>query len=1184
MPSRTRRRLIVVAPEPPPSAPPSTPVEASLDAVADAAAQAVGLPVVPSSQRDTAHGWTAAAVHPLQPSQSAWLRVVRGSSIGIGAPGERAAVETAAMERLFVAGEGTPALLGVPPGAVYEGERFPLPDDRLTAARRLLKQALGIVGEAKDGQPIGSDAISRRLRSVRDLVLPLIEACAGPAETGGAAPFLEERRQLRGLDQDMAAAQSWDAVEAIMAGLARIVDRLGDAALAAGAVHLSYTAEAACRLRLAVRFTVASDSLLSADRLADADRALTRLLNGGYPQLAGWLCSRMRALARRVAESDPSGNSRFIVLEDGRTGARGWAVRILVNPGLPAPTWFALFQRLHNVLVMALFSLKLELYGLLHRLAGAAPANNPVADDADEAAGGGAADGGSVGGGAVGGGSRGATEYGRNGCAAVLVDVTIPRHGTLALQRQWRRFTGDLRLEDGLPRPGTAYRITSALRAVDTLCRSAPSPRNAAPALISRLHGLLAKQDQATADGIAAIRARLREGVAPLSLKAIDGLSDTAARRLLVVILEQFCQGYGLAADTALAAAFDGWFAAKVPGYADLADLPEAVSTAIKAAKDKGAWNDETAATANAVGFGLWVSGFMESHLERRASFLRDRFEDSGSLLTCLTSLPSLAAALDGPDVQPVIQGPWAAALQLEQGLPRQGNAAAAAPVDILLQDGTSGRSPDRILTAAASLIEDWLTTHRSGFTLTRDGGRLAIVWHEEVDLGILRYAPVGATLTVTGAVPGSAPPSLIRGLPVAALSDTIRSVRESLAQTDDGAVRSRLAATLNALTALSLRTGAPEGADPSVTALRHGLCRHLMLSSAEQAQGSAADYPRSYHPDDAFRIVLDDNPVDAARRLGPSPTGAETQRTLDLLVVNQGSGGRSADGEPLLSPGTWTAKALAASVVAPLEASGWTARTIVLDFPFSAQMLEVFAPLCAGGGRIVMTLGDSLEPIMDRGLWDAVRPVLAQGDAEALRDAIEARVAAMTAAAVGRLHLDDVLTAPDAAIHEHLASHPDGRDALSVLRCLKPIGDVLQDPDTPLDRIDAVLRALRGTPLPRSDFAVEEQALLDAFPRSVSELTTDSLDRFRAVLRQRVETVLSDRRFRIGLDPAWLAGWPLYAPEPVYGPEPECLWNLLGGRWANILGLAPGLSQGQARFAVFHGETGEIKLVGTGG
>ncbi|QCO18771.1 hypothetical protein D3869_26155 (plasmid) [Azospirillum brasilense] len=1136
-----------------------------MDAVAAAATLALGLPVAPSSQRDTAQGWTAAAVHPLQPSQSDWLRMVRGSSFGIAATGERTAVETAAMGRLFVAGEGAPTLLGVPPGAVYEGERFPLPDDRLTAARRLLKQTLGIVGAAKDGQPIGSDAISRRLRGVRDILLPLIEAYAGPAEAGGTSlstgPFMEERRQLRGLDQDMAAAQSWDAVEAIMAGLARIVDGLGDAALAAGGVHLSYDAEAACRLQLAIRFKVASDSPVPADRLADADRVLTRLLNGGYPQLAGWLCDRLRALARRVAESDPSGNSRLIVLEDGRAGPRGWAVRILVNPGLPAPAWFALFRRLHNLLVMALFSLKLELYGLLHRLAGAAPAGSPAADGADETA-------------TRGGGRRG-MEYGRNGCAAVLVDVTIPRHGTLALQQQWRRFTGDVRLEDGLPRPGAAYRITSALRAVDSLCRSAPPPGNAAPALISRLHGLLTGQDQATADGVAAIRARIREGVVPLSLTAIDRLGDTAARRLLVVILEQFCQGYGLATDKALATAFDGWFAAAVPNYADLADLPVTVSAAIKAAKDKGAWSDETTATASAVGFGLWVSGAMESHLEKRASFLRDRFEESGSLLTCLTSLPSPEEARNAPDVQPVIQGPWAAALQLEQGLPRQGSGAAAAPVDIRLQDGASGRPPDELLTAAASRIADWLAAQRSGFALVRDGGRLAIVWHEEVDLGLLRYAPVAATLAVTGAAPGGTPPSLIRGLPVAALSDTIRSVRESLAQTDDGAVRSRLAATLNALTAISLRSGAPEGADPSVTALRQGRCRHLMLSSAEQAQGSAADYPRSYYPDDAVRIVLHDNPVDAAQRLGPSPTGAEERRTLDLLVVNQGSGGRNADGEPLLSPGTWTADALAASVVAPLMASGWTARTVVLDFPFSVQMLEVFAPLCAGEGRIVMTLGDSLEPIMDRGMWDTIRPALGQGDAEAVRDAIDRQVAAMTAAAVGRLHLDEILTASNAAIHEHLASHPDGRDAVSVLRCLKPIGDVLQDPDTPLDRIDAVLRALRGTPLPRSDFTAADQALLDDFPGSAKDVTADSLSRFQDRLRQRVETVLSDHRFRIGLDPAWLAG------RPLYGSQPDCLWNLLSSRWSNILGLDPGLSQGMARFAVFDCGTGAIRLVG---
>lgn len=1131
-----------------------------MDAVAAAATRALGLPVAPCSQRDAMRGWTAAAVHPLQPSQTAWLRMVRGASFGIDTPSGRAAVETGAMDRLFAAGDGTPALLGVPPGAVYEGERFPLPDDRLNGARHLLKQALRIVGEAKEGQPIGSDAISRRLRGVRDIALPLIEVLAGPPEAGGAPPFAEERRQLLGLDQDMAAAQSWDAVEAIAAGLARIIDALGDATQAAAGVRLSYAAEAACNVRLAVRFKAVSDAPLAADRLAAADRALTRLLTGGYPQLAGWLRSRMRALARRMAETDPSGNSQFIVLEDGSEGARGWVLRVLINPGLPAPAWFALFQRLHNVLLMALFSLKLELYGLLHRLAGATPTDGMVTGGSD--------------GGAESAVGRDTAEYGHNGCVAVLIDATIPRHGTLAVQQQWRRFTGDVRLEDGLPQPGMAYRITSALRAVNALCRSSPPPRNPAPALFKRLYDLLARQDQATADGIAAIRARIREGVVPLSLKAIDGLGDATVQRLLVVMLEQLCQGYGLATDKALATAFDGWFAAKVSGYAELAALPATVSEALTAAKGQGTWSDGAAATASAVGFGLWVSAAMESHVEKRASFLRECFGDTDKLLGYLTSLPSLAAALNGPGVQPVIDGPWAAALHLDHWWPGQGKDASAAPVTILLQDGKPGRPPDEILTAAASLIGDWLVTHRSGFALMRDGGRLAIVWSAEADLGPFRYGPVGATLSVTAAAQGAPPPSLVRGLPVAALSETIRSVRDGVAQTDDAAVHGRLSATLNALTAVSLRSGAPEGADPSVTALRRGRCRHLMLSSAELAQGAAAEYPRSYYPDDAFRIDLTGNPFGVARKLGLPLVGAETQRTLDLLVVNQGSGGWNADGEPWLSPGVWTAEALAANVVAPLTESGRRARTVVLDFPFSARMLEAFVPLCTGEGRIVMTLGDSLEPIMDRGMWDAIRPALDQGDAEALRDAIDARVAAMTAAAVGRMHLNDFLTASDAAIHDHLAGCPGGRDAVSVLRCLKPIGDVLQDPNTPLDRIDEVLRALRGTPLPRNDFATADQALLDAFPDSARDMTSDSLGRFQKRLRQRVESVLSDPAFRIGLDPAWLAG------RPLYGPAPDALWTLLGDRWANILALDPGLSSGPARFAVFSRGTGEVKVV----
>lgn len=1151
MPSRTRRRAIVVAPGTPYATPPTTPVDASMDAVAAAASQALGLPVVPASQRDSMVGWTAAAVHPLQPFQTAWLRMVRGASVGIGAPDKRAAVETAAMDRLFVAGEGTPALLGVPPGSVYEGERYPLPDDRLNGARRTLKQALRTIGEAKDGLPVEGDAISRRLRAVRDILLPLAEALAGP-ETAAAAPFAQERRQLLGLDQDMAVARSWDAVEAIVAGLARIADTLGDATQAAAGVQLSFTAEAACRLRLAVRFTILYDARLPADRLAAADRTLTRLLNGGYPPLAGWLRDRMGALARRLAEIDPSGNSRFVVLEDGRDGTGGWTARLLINPALPAPAWFALFQRLHNILVMALFALKLELYGLLHRLAGAAPTGTLAADGGDD------------GGGRAGG--RDPAEQGRNGCAAVLVDVDIPRHGTLAIQQQWRRFTGDIWVEDGLPRPGLAYRITSALDAVNALCQSTVPPPSAAPALIARLHGLLANQDKATADGIAAIRARIREGMAPLSLKAIDGLADGAVRRLLTVTLEQTCQGYGLATDTALAAAFDGWFAAKVPGYADLTALPAKVSGAIRAAKDRGAWSDGAGAIADAVGFGLWVSMTMESHLAKRASSLRASLCDEDELLRRLIALLAPTGTLADPAIQPVIDGPWAAALHLDHCWPRGGYGESAAPVDILLQDGKAGRPPGDIIAAVAPLVEDWLAARHSGFALKRGGERLAIVWNAETELAPFRYRPVAATLSVAHAAQGATPPSLVNGLPVTALSEAIRLVREDMAQTDDCAVHSRLTATLNALTAAGLRDGAPEDADPSVDALRQGRCRHLMLSSAELAQGTAADYPRSYYPDGTVRIVLGANPATVANQLS-LPSGTTANRTLDLLVVNQGSGGIDR-----LSPGPWTTDAMVHSVVEPLKRSGLSVRTVLLDYPMSAAMIPAFLPLCALDGRIVGTLYGTGVPIMDRALWEAVRPALSTGDATTLDRLIDERIGRLSAGVTGRIHLADFLTASDAMIHTHLAEHPGGQGAVSLLRCLKPVGDALSDPDAPLDRVEGVVRALRGAPLPWTDFADADKAVLEEFPTEAAGTTADSLERLRDRLRRRVTAVLTDPAWTIGMAPAALDALPLFG-------GPDSLWGRVSGRWTDLLALDPGLSRCPSNVALFDARTGQLSL-----
>src|SRR4051794_31250524 len=99
-----------------------------------------------------------------------------------------------------------------------------------------------------------------------------------------------------------------------------------------------------------------------------------------------------------------------------------------------------------------------------------------------------------------------------------------------------------------------------------------------------------------------------------------------------------------------------------------------------------------------------------------------------------------------------------------------------------------------------------------------------------------------------------------------------------------------------------------------------------------------------------AFQLILTDNHARTrdALTLGAPPRA--TDRTLDLVVLNQGHGdiGRFE---------SWDAAALDANLVAPMVESGISTNILILDFCLSASLLPAMAPLCAPGGMVVSSL-----------------------------------------------------------------------------------------------------------------------------------------------------------------------------------------------------------------------------------
>lgn len=1185
MPPRTRRRVMVIASEPQAAGAARTCLETAAAAVSSQLGAAVSL----APQRDRATGWKAAAVHPLQPLETGYRLRVRDAALGIRNPLRHGEVASDAMGRFFFPDAGPPRLLGVPAGADYEGVRFPILDDRLNDARSRLNAVARDVAQAIQGQPADAAAILRRLRSVQAEALRILNGFFTiPGSDQWDVPLLGEVRQrLLALEPELAAATSWEVVEAACLHLGRTLDGLEQALHGAASVWADYAAEPSCRFRFLVRYRMGGGPGsgqgggpgIAPAALALASRELTRLLTGGQPWLDQWIRDKLAALALRLEEVDPSGKTLFVLkgrralgcLEGAaKGGGSAWKAQILIDPALPADAWYDRFQRVHNALLPALLSWRTELYVLLNRHAdgdrrrsdepaGTAPLNAPD-DDMP----------GDMPGEDTGGGEAGDDGPGAE-LPANLVVIDLPRHGTLEAGVQWDRLRGDVRRDAGgfLSYPGYSSVIDERVRAIRAAFAAGSGAQVRTPGRIVRLYDLLAQPGPGVTDAIAAERALIPPPLLPRSIAAAEGQGDAAVRRFLTVMLRQFAQAYGLAADPGLAAGFDACFADNLPKMAGLAILPPGLSDAIIAWGEEHRWRDDDMALTDAIGFCLWIAMILDMHLEDRAAFLRQRRAALDPLLSLLASLPATHPELG---IGTAVAGSFAARLYTGAlSSPAGPDPDPADAIAVRLCPDGPGFQPAVVLATVAALVSNWIAGQPEGtFTSFVDPaeGVVRLFWKAAVDIPPFSYGPLAVEIAVAPAAEPRPLLSWIQGLPVLGLEDLIRAYQRRAAAVREFDTQNRLAGTAEALTGLWLRAGNPEPPDATVEALAGGGCRYLMISAPDRASGPRADYPKSYYPAGVHRIALTENPSEIRRRLTLPPAPPKVDRTLDLLVVNQGRGGHG-----VLTPGCWTAEALSDAVVGPLWNAGVRARIVVLDVRLSASLLETFQPLCTDDGKIVSTLYGTGDVIVTRDVWTAIQPALLRGDPGAVWRVLEARLREVSAGITGRAHLDRFVAATDAEIHAFLADNPGARTVLSVLRCLRPVGDTLRDPEVPVDRIDAALRVFRNTPLPWDDLADAERAILDAFPSNANDVTIAALTGLRQKVRQRVEAILTGPDYRIGLDPATLSDLPLFA-EGL-----PSLWGLIESRWPNLLALAPGLARCPTMVSVFDGRTGELDL-----
>ena len=254
-------------------------------------------------------------------------------------------------------------------------------------------------------------------------------------------------------------------------------------------------------------------------------------------------------------------------------------------------------------------------------------------------------------------------------------------------------------------------------------------------------------------------------------------------------------------------------------------------------------------------------------------------------------------------------------------------------------------------------------------------------------------------------------------------------------------------------------------------------------------------------------------------------------------------------------------------NLVEPLIASGVRAHLIVLDFCVSASLLATFAPLVVPGGRILASLYSIAEVVFTTELWAEIQPALQRRSIPDIRNAILARASRISRSLTGAVHLEQVRQgASEKQVAEHLLLCPDDRDAISIIRYLPHIAEVLAGPAGG----DAQAGHLHLLEVKQSaNLGYAERAVLGPVPGLGTPFTP--------AMRSQVEFAFANRVLAILTSPTYGLQLPV-AGLPLFGTGIS-LWSRLRDHREELLALAQGLPRCPTPFALWKKRNLALKL-----
>jgi hypothetical protein len=1137
------------------------------------AAKADAMLVVLATPKDAALIWKAASVHPMQPLQNVHQRLARDGIRKAKTDDDKVVAESEALSRFYYFDAGDPKLLGVavpPPASTFPEQRLADAVKEIGNVKRGVKDPAAVAATLKTQL----DGAVTALRNVIGLFSAPVGAITMPAPS--TVPVLRDALQSLA-DGDallktapLTTAEVKKAVKAVEAAAKQVETALTSYCC----IQNLHVISPFYLFRMLVRFRIESADALTAKHRAGVSGQLTGFLNNNPNDTRRWLFDYLEACIKdldaelkKVSSTDllfflKGGRALKYLEKDKLKGENDWDTQVVVNPELPVNEWYDLYRRVHNVALLRLKAYKLGFYMLVHAnkdsfsktIKASLAGLNPLTADAR-------------------------ARVNRMNCKAELIDIGIPRFDTVECHEQWHLMHGNIKVEDGVPIPDFLYYINEYVLMIREAFAEKSISIGKTPKRVRRLYGIVTLPGMDVTVG--AERAKIPAASVPKTLPVIDA-QNAAAKAVLTVLVRQFAEAYDLAWDPGLALAFDTFVDGEKGDLGAKVVYPAALTKAIT--DDAPTYTADHKALATVIGFGEYASSTFEKHLRVRGDFLWGKRRELGRFVKAIYTA-SMFTAEEELQLQFAVSGSWAAGLYADYfAFPKDRitEIEGVDVVDITVFSKIADVTTKVIDMFLRPLVDTYVSqVDTPNFEIKADpAGNLHLFWPEEQDFGDgFKYKP--RAIRIMAELNTARWPNLafVWGYPVVSLRDLIREYDREAARLDEFGAQQRLKKTSAALVeiltkyentvsdtapvdgVLPVLAGTPPALPPASAitpaAITDGTCHYLMISSDQGANGGAGAYPNTVAVAEQFLIRMGTDSgawkLPAIKAPGPG-----VDRTLDLLVVNQGHG----DVERF---GNFSAADLKAKLVDPLIAAQVTANVIVLDFCLSATLTHIFAPLLAPGGRLITTMYSAPAIVVTSETWTALSASLTARNLVEINTALTGRMRTLTRTNTGHVNIEplrDLAVTGDTYVGDITARDGPSGDKASVARYLRQIATAVTVAGAPATvatpAMQADLIAIKTT----AQIGPGEAAVLVPVPALGMAFDDAQLAAMMVLLRARLVEVLTQPAYNINLPLGSLAALPTVGPTG--------LWIKIAAQLADVLGDAPGLEKLPSIFGVY--------------